>query len=74
MDLATFDQLDYGIFQDAAHTIIWGDNTFGTTPLVQALPLTGNVTYNYTPYGRIFSGQYVTAGSYNDVLTVTLLF
>lgn len=71
MKLATgADLLPYEIYQDAAHTQIWGDTgsnkKSGTAPL-------GAVSY--TAYGRIAANRpSVSVGSYTDTVTVTVTF
>jgi len=70
-------KLNYNIYYDAAYTSIRGNGTGGAP--------TGGATYNLTStnpsqtntgiiYGRIPAGQNVAAGSYTDVITLTLTF
>jgi spore coat protein U-like protein len=60
--------LTYKLYQDAARTQLWGathnlDAPNGTgTGAAQSIPV----------YGRIAAGQYVTPGSYTDIVTFTL--
>lgn len=61
--------LDYGLFQDAGHTINWGD-TAGTE--VPGVGITA--VQPYTVYGQIPASQFVQAGEYSDTITVTLTF
>lgn len=64
-------QLPYGLYQDLAHTLNWG-NTPGTdTP--PAVIATG-VPENKTVFGRILPGNYVPVDSYLDTITVTVTY
>jgi spore coat protein U-like protein len=62
--------LDYGLFQDAGHSTVWG-NTIGINTLhdtATGLPIT------YTVYGLIPPQQSVGAGLYTDDVTVTITY
>lgn len=61
------DRLNYNLYQDAAYTIIWGD---GTPPSQSDTNERDNRTF--TIYGRIPTGQWVSAGTYSDTITLTL--
>ena len=63
--------LDYGIFQDPAHTLNWGD-TVG----VDTVSGTGTgVVQEIGAYGDIPKRQsQVTAGGYSDTITATITF
>jgi spore coat protein U-like protein len=61
--------LYYNLYTDALRSIVWGDGS-GATSLVSGTATSAL----YTVYGRIPAGQKVTAGSYGDVITVTLSF
>lgn len=63
------DFLNYNIYQNAGMTIIWGDGTNGTSPMI-VNRIGRNKTYTY--YGVLFAGQDVSAGNYTDSLTVTV--
>jgi spore coat protein U-like protein len=65
--------LTYNLFKDASRTDIWGDNTFGSTP-VTLLKDQRNQTFNLTIYGRIPALQNLPFGIYNDTVTITLTF
>jgi spore coat protein U-like protein len=54
-------EIAYGVFQDNAHTVNWG-NTTGTEK-------TGTSYGNVTFYGLITSGQFPTPGTYTDILS-----
>jgi len=66
-------QLDYNLFKDAAHTDVWGDGTFGKTPLVNNF--NGNravVVGNHWVYGRIPPLLDPGSGMDSDVVDVTI--
>lgn len=65
--------LNYDLYTSSSRTVIWGDGTGGTaqqsvncTLLCLGLP---NV---FTVYGRLTARQDVPAGSYSDIITVTV--
>jgi spore coat protein U domain-containing protein, fimbrial subunit CupE1/2/3/6 len=64
------ENLNYNLFTDATYTLIWGDNTSGTTHVNIKPDPTGTVTI----YGRIPSGSDVSAGSYSDTVIATINF
>lgn len=65
--------LNYGLFLDAARTILWGDGTSGTSRYgPAAAPMSGSVTVPI--YGRIPAHQNVGAGAYSDTIVATILF
>lgn len=64
------DLMNYNLFTDAPRTVIWGDGTSGTATETRRVRRGTPVTL--TVYGRIFSGQDVSAGSYSETLTVTI--
>lgn len=55
--------LRYNVYSDAARSQVFDWMT-----------LTGGGTQNVTLYGRIFAGQPVPPGAYQDTLTVSVLF
>jgi spore coat protein U-like protein len=63
--------LFYNLYQNAARTIIWGDDS-GSDYHVGNPPNNRDVTL--TVYGRITAGQDVSAGSYSDSVTVTVQY
>ena len=66
------DLLSYGLFQDAGHTINWGN-----TSTVNTLSGTGAGTGTpqvETVFGRIPASQFVGPGAYADTITATLTF
>jgi spore coat protein U-like protein len=63
--------LGYGLYTSAAYSTIWGDGTGGT------VTVDGNgsgTAQSLTVYGRIPASQFVTAGSYSDLVTVTVSY
>lgn len=62
--------LNYGLFKDAAWSTNWG-NTSATNWATG----TGNGSGQaLTVYGQIPAGQYVTPGTYNDTISVTVTY
>lgn len=67
--------LTYNLYTNAARTTIWGDGTGGTSIVSDSQALViGSNTSNYTAYGRVAAGQDQAAGTYTDVITVTLIY
>jgi len=64
--------LTYGLYQDAAHSSVWG-NTTGTGGNTQGGTGSGNVTA-YTVYGLMPPQTTPAAGTYNDTVTVTVTY
>ncbi len=65
--------LDYNIYADPGFATVWGDGGSGSITQTFAGVLSlGNITF--TGYGRIPAGQYVAAGPYTDVVTVTVSY
>jgi spore coat protein U-like protein len=63
--------LNYTMFTTAGRTTVWGDGTLST--VTQAA--TGNgAGQALTVFGRIPTGQYVTAGNYTDTVTATVTY
>lgn len=64
--------LKYDLFQDARHSVIWGN-----TPGKDTVAGVGNGDEEDKPhvvYGRIPAGQNVPVGSYADTVTITVNF
>ncbi len=68
--------LSYNLYTNAGRTLIWGDNSGGTSTVSSAylLNLLLSRTDAFSIYGRIPSGQNVTAGSYTDTIVATVIF
>ncbi|MCT7951351.1 spore coat U domain-containing protein [Ancylothrix sp. C2] len=64
------ESLNYNIFTDASRTIIWGDGTNGTTTIVRNNVLTVTLPIQ----GAIPAGQNVRAGTYTDIINITINF
>jgi spore coat protein U-like protein len=62
--------LNYGLFQDAAHSVNWGD-TVGTDTVTG----TGDgLAQTVTIFGQVSAGQFVAPGAYLDTITATITF
>jgi len=61
--------LSYSLYQDTAHTTIWG-NTAGTSVAQTGTGTASSVTV----YGRVPAGQNVASGSYADTVVATVTF
>ena len=66
------DLLNYNLYTNSSRTLVWGDGTGGTSIIT-----INKVNKNAPPlvtmvYGRIPTGQDVSAGSYSDTLVVTI--
>lgn len=67
--------LEYNLYKDAARTDVWGDGSFGATPLVNVFRNNRFVVVgNHLVYGRIPPLLDPASGSYNDVVDVTIEF
>lgn len=65
------DRLGYGLYQDTARSVNWG-NTPGTdTPAAATAGLTPSVL---TVYGRVPAQQSAAVGSYSDTVTITVSY
>jgi spore coat protein U-like protein len=62
--------LNYQLYSDSAHSIIWG-NTPGTDTVTGAG--TG-LAVNHAVYGQVPAAQLVPAGNYQDVITVSIFY
>ena len=66
----TTEDVDYQLFQDAAYTTNWGNDTAGGSDTVSG---TGTgVTQTLTVHGRVPSQTTPTPATYTDVITVTV--
>jgi len=66
------DRLSYNLYSDPSHNTIWGDGTGGSSVVTSVVDRTS--TINALVYGRIFPGQNVGVGIYNDQLTATVFW
>lgn len=67
-------QLVYNLFKDAARTEVWGDGTFGITPVVRVIGNGFATVGNHWVYGRIPPLLDPAPGIYSDVVDVTIEF
>lgn len=63
--------LSYNLYADAAHTIIWGDGTAGTSTVNGSASTAGST---HTVYGRAPHQPTAVPGVYSDSIVVTLSF
>jgi spore coat protein U-like protein len=63
--------LNYEIYKDAAHTVVWGNTTTDSLD-IPAAP--NKNPRNFTAYGRVASGQDATVGNYTDTVVATVNF
>lgn len=65
-------QLEYNLFLDAARSVVWGDGTSGTS--AYTVHPTSGQTVSIPIYGRVWPRQNVPAGTYGDVVVLTVLY
>jgi len=65
------DTLNYQVFVNAGLTQVWGDGS-GATSIASTGG--GTASQNFSGYGAISPGQWVSAGSYSDLITVTVSY
>jgi spore coat protein U-like protein len=65
--------LTYNLYTNAAHTVIWGDGTAGTSAYSLPSPPDGSGV-TVTIYGEISARQNIHEGFYADTITVTMNF
>jgi len=66
--------LNYNLYQDTAHVLVWGDGT-GGSQVVRGKVSGRSVNALERPiYGRILSGQLGSVGIYADAVTVTVIW
>lgn len=64
------DTLAYQLFRDASYSLNWGATSGG-----DVLSSSGSgALVTHTVYGRIATGQFRTAGSYSDTVTITVTY
>lgn len=72
-DPATF--LPYELYQNAGRTVPWGGATYAVGGATALTGLTGLGTNQaVVVYGRVDSGQPLSAGSFADVVTVSVIY
>jgi len=62
--------LQYNLYLDPLHLVVWGDGADLTTSRFVAVGLLGSVTF----YGRVPAQQNAPAGAYGDTLIATIYF
>ena len=62
--------LNYNLYTKQNRTTVWGDGTGGTSAVI----IKGTKQKKVTVYGSIPPQQNVPAGTYSDILTVTIIF
>lgn len=62
--------LNYNLYMSPSFSSVWGDGSGGTN--VRTALVTRDTPLTATIYGRIPARQNVSAGSYSDLLTVTV--
>ncbi len=68
-------RLNYNLYTDVTHLLVWGDGTSGTSQISTGfLVVLLGTTANHTVYGRIPARQTAAVGSYSDTITVTVTF
>lgn len=71
----TSSNLNYNLFTDGSHTVVWGDGTSGTGTVSDNYTLsTTSTTRSYTVYGEIPAQSAPTAGSYLDTVVITVTY
>lgn len=72
------DTLKYNLYIDAARSLVWGDGSSATSAVVDQYTCTQaagcSTPRDYTIYGRIPARQNPSPGTYNDTLTVTVMY
>lgn len=74
MNDALNEHLSYNLYQDAAHTIVWGDGSAGTQPYVGRASANTNYTidvYAYLPGGQTNVSAFQT---FSDGIVATITF
>lgn len=66
------DRLNYNLFTDPTMTIVWGDGTSGTATVTCEQVVKPKVCTKPV-YALLPAGQDVAVGSYQDVVTVTII-
>jgi len=62
-------RLQYQVYIEPSHNLVWGDGTRGTYPVV----VTGQTEHKtFTVYGALFLGQHGEVGRYRDTLQITV--
>ncbi len=65
--------LNYNIYTTSGFGTVWGDGT-GSTQVQTFTSILALGTITFTTFGKIPTGQYVPAATYNDTITVTVTY
>lgn len=65
--------LQYNLYRDATHLLVWGNGTGGTSRFGPVAPVLG-LPQTLTIYGRIPAGQTSPVGNYTDTVVATINF
>jgi spore coat protein U-like protein len=68
------ERLNYNIYTTAGYAAVWGDGTNGTVTQSAGGTLLGAPDYTFTAFGLVPAGQYVSATTYTDQITVQVTF
>lgn len=66
--------LYYNLYSNAAHTVIWGDDSGGGSSVAANFPAASDGTIKLSIYGRIPAQQNAWVGTYRDTVTVTVSY
>ncbi len=66
--------LYYNLYSNAAHTVIWGDDSGGGASVAANFPADGQTPVKLNVYGRIPAQQNAWVGNYHDTVTVTVSY
>jgi spore coat protein U-like protein len=64
----------YNFYINPARTIVWGDGTGGSQPIIRVKSRPGRQDFALPVYGRIPPAQSVSSGAYSDDIIVTIVF
>ena len=68
-------RLGYQIYTDGGHSQVWGDGTGGTSSVSGGMTVGVVAASNtYTAYGSIPAGVNVGVGTYNDSMTILVIY
>lgn len=75
-NLGAGSNLNYNLYTSVAHNVVWGNGTGGTATVTLSGGTVsgGDRTFNRTIYGRVPTAQHVPAGTYVDLIMVTVTF
>ncbi len=65
-------KLQYNLYKDSAHTLIWGNGASGT--VTNTGSAIANVALKFTVFGQVPAQALPAPGSYTDSITVTVTY